>query len=201
MSYNKSYHRFFEGYVEKVEQSPDTGKAHISRIYAGDYYVPQVSEQKWKETKLTYLALYLGSVVALILQGIGQSGKQWYIVVPLVLGLLLEVWLGFYVFAYASHPPKLNIREYRDLENLKSTSMGGAVIFALLLVGQIVWMVQNQQFYWCWILSVLSAAMAMAGLRYLFCRERDMYYVREHNAVKVDDDSYNIVYREHESQE
>lgn len=196
MSYNKAYHSFFEGYTEKQEVDPNTGKVHIKRTYAGDFYVAQMEEAAWKRNKILYVALYVWSVIALILQGVGRSATEWYIVVPVFLGILAEILLGVQVFARLGHSRRLNIRQYRERETLKGASMGGTLALGLTLIGQAAWMVQHREFYWYWAVCVAAAAGGAAALRFLFCRERDIEYFREKNTVKVDPDSYDIRYRE-----
>lgn len=196
MSYNKAYHSFFEGYAEKEEVDPQTGKVHIKRTYTGDFYVAQVDEKTWKRNKIIYMAIYLWSVAALIMQGVGRSGGEWYVVVPVFLDVLTEIWLGTQVFFRMGHGRRLNVRQYRERTVLKSTAMGSALLLGVIAVAQIVWMVQSRDFYWYWAACLAAAAAGIAALVCLFHIEENMEYFREKNKTKADPDSYDIRYRE-----
>lgn len=198
MSYNKSYHRFFEGYVEKKVLDPATGKTHIERVYAGDYYHHKMDEKSWKRLKIKYILIYAWALICLVLQGISQSATRWYTILPIVLGMIALVWLGFYVFAYACNPRELNIRQYRDREMLKMTAMAGAICFGLSVLVQAVWMIIFRDFYGYGVICMLLDVTAVIALYTMFRTERDMDYVKRENKKPVDPDSYDIRYREEE---
>lgn len=196
MSYNKSYHRFFEGYVEKKVLDPATGKTHIERVYAGDYYHHKMDEKSWKRLKIKYILIYAWALICLVLQGISRSATEWYTILPILLGMMALVWLGFYVFAYASNPRELTIRQYRDREMLKMTAMASAICAGLSAVVQPVWMIVFRRFYVYGFICMILDVIALIALYDMFRTERDMDYVKRENKKAVDPDSYDIRYRE-----
>lgn len=196
MSYNRSYHRFFEGYVEKKVTDPATGKTRIERVYAGDYYRHRMDDRSLKRLKRTYILIYVWAFVCILLQGTGKSATEWYTIVPILLGMIAMVWLGFYVCAYAASPRELTIRQYRDREMLKTTAMASALCAGLSVAAQAVWMIAGRRFYLRGLIGMLLEVTAAIGLYYMFRTERDMDYVKRENKKPIDPDSYDIRYRE-----
>lgn len=198
MSYNKSYHRFFEGYVEKEVWDPRTGKMRIERKYAGDYYSHKMDDEEWKKLKVKYGMIYVWALICLILQGISGSTTQWYLIVPLLFGLIAMVWLGFYVCAYISHKRELTIRQYRDREMLSTGAIAGVIVFCLVFIGQAAWMILVRYIYPYGVVCMIADVTAALALFWMFRTERDMDYVKRKNDISVDADSYDIVYRQEE---
>lgn len=198
MSYNRSYHRHFEDYVEKEVLDGKTGKRRIERTYAGAYYRHKMDDKAWVRLKRKYVLAFLWAVVCLLLQGFGGCTTAWYLAIPASLGLLAMVWLGFYVVSYALNGRDLEVRQYRDREMLKMTAMASGLTFLLLLAGQVAWMFLHRQIYLYGLLCVFTDASAFCCLYWLFRTERDMDYVKKENDRAIDPDSYDIRYREEE---
>lgn len=198
MSYNRAYHRHFEGYVEKEVFDAGTGKRHIKRTYVGAYYHHKLEDEAWKKLKRKYVLLYIWSAVCLVLQGICGSSGAWYLAVPLAFGLIAFAWLGYYVVCYAMNPRKLTIRQYRDREMVKVGAMAGVLVFGWLFVGQAVWLILHRSLVIYGALCLVTDLSAIACLYLLFRTERDMDYEREKNETKPEPQSYDIRYHEEE---
>ncbi len=197
MSYNKSYHRFFEGYTEKEVYDAGTGKRHIERVYVGPYFRHKMDDKAWKKLKVKYLLILLWSINCMIIQGVSVSAA-WYTVIPSAVTLLSLLWLAFYVLAYVSHGRELEIRQYRDRELLKGTAALSAAAFGLSMVGTLVesirWIISFGYFdFWGFLCAILDAS-AMLLLIYMFRTERNMDYIKKDNEKKADPDAYDIRY-------
>lgn len=198
MSYNRAYHRHFEGYVEQEVCDPATGRKRIQRLYVGPYYRHKLTDKAWKKLKAAYIVLFLWAAACLAVQGFSPSTNVWYLVVPLALGVLAVVWLGFSVFSYALNGRELEIRQYRDRETLKASAMAGVLCFGLLTAGQTAWMILRREPFPYGILCAALDASAAAGLYLLYRTERDMAYTKRDSGTQAPPDSYDIRYRENE---
>lgn len=198
MSYNRAYHRHFEGYVEQETCDPATGRKRIQRLYVGPYYRHKLTDKAWKKLKAAYVLLFFWSAACLVVQGFSSSTNVWYLVVPLALGLLAVVWVGFSVVSYALNGRELEIRQYRDRELLKASAMAGVLCFGLLAAGQTAWMILRREVFPYAILCTALDAAAAAGLYLLYRTERDMAYTKRDNGTQAPPDSYDIRYRENE---
>ena len=198
MSYNRSYHRFFEGYVEKDVLDPTTGRMHIERVYAGDYYRHKLEDKEWKQLKVKYAVMYGIALVCFFVAGLSKNTNVWYTTIPVVLVLFGLLWLGFYVVSYICAARKLVIRQYRDREILQATAMGSAIAFGLAAISQILWMFLHSYLYGYGVFSIITDIAAAVLLYRLYKKEHEMDYIKVTNQTKVASDSYDIRYREEE---
>ena len=198
MSYNKAYHRFFEDYTEKRVVDEATGKARTVRVYTGWYYRHDIEDGAWRKLKVRYGLLYAAALVCFLLQGLASNANDRFFAFVIMLGIIAMVWLGFYVAAYISHQRLIGVREYRDRKTLCSAAAAAAGVNALLLAGQIAWMIQNRQFYGYGAVCILLAGVCIAAMIMLFRTEWNMEYLRVENHAEADDDSYNIRFLEQE---
>lgn len=119
--YSGSYHRYFQNYSERREVDQN-GKMHITRVYIGKYYCPDLTEKGLLWRKAAYIGLYLLSLILFI----------WSNTRPLVcmlsrpvgicqcLSLLSLLWLLLGVIAFVIQPKKLEEKHFRDsVVNLK----------------------------------------------------------------------------------
>lgn len=196
MSYNRAYHRYFEGYVEQEICDPATGRRKIRRVYAGPYYRHNLTDRAWVKLKAGYLLLTVWATACLLMQGLSGSSHVWYLAVPLSLGAIAIAWLIFLVVSYALHGRELEIRQFRDRESLKAAAMAGAILFLALLAGQAAWMIVYRNRYSYGALCAVLDASAAAGLFFLYRTERDMPYVKRENSSKPSPDAYDIRYKE-----
>ena len=198
MAYNKSYHRFFEGYVEKKEYDPVTGRSYIKRTYAGDYYEHCLDRDSLKKVETGYALTLAAGATVIILQGTDPSATGKLAAFPILLEVIAAAWLAFYLVCYIRAGQKLIKRQFRDREMLISLPMAMAGGMILTAAAEIVFLIRSGVFLWrtaaCILLSVLAA--------YLFYRmhrtEKNMEYTKIISSQKVDRDSYDITYRESE---
>ena len=184
--------------MEQEVCDPATGRKRIQRRYVGPYYRHKLTDTAWKKLKAAYILLFLWAAACLAVQGFSASATVWYLVVPLALGVLAVVWLGFAVFSYTLNGRELEIREYRDRETLKTAAMAGVVCFVLLMAGQAAWMILRLELFLYGILCGVLDAAAAAGLYLLYRTERDMAYTKRDSGTQAPPDSYDIRYREEE---
>lgn len=196
MIYNKSYHQFFEGFAEKRVTDPDTGRKYIRRIYADCYYRHRLDETNVRKVKIFYAAVFALALICFLMQGISRSAVVWYLIFPLMLGIIALVWLGFYVISYIGHPQRLMIRQYRQREMLKTLFMANAIVLVTCAAGQSAWMIAEGVFYpygaFCIAADAASAFVLYRG----FKTERDMEYIKVENTNQPDSESYDIRYYE-----
>ena len=196
MSYNKAYHKHFQGYVERDVIDPVTGKSHIERIYADYYYKHDCDDAEWKKIKVRYGLIYCLSLVGFALQAVCGNTNVWFTGVPTALCMLAQVWLGVHMVSYISHPRLLEVRQYKGREPMKAACMTVVVTNALFALGQIVWMVLARMLYVPGIIVIAAEAVTSALCYRMYVTEREMDYVRIKNGREIPKDSYDIRYTE-----
>lgn len=193
MSYNRAYHNYFDGYVEKTILDPQTGRTHIQRIYAGVYYRHRLTDRQWKGLKICYCLLYLGCLVCLAVQGlVSPGGNVWYIAVPAVLSVLANLWLGFFVGNYLFSTRELTVGQYKDLVNLKSSAGASVISFVLMAAGQLVWLVLHWVSVFRCVCCLAADAAAVAALLWILRTETDMVFDKRANMTQIPDDAIDI---------
>lgn len=197
MSYNRAYHGYFEGYVEREVVDVKTGRVKIERIYAGDYYRHKLEDKAWKQLKLKYGLSYVWAFAAMITAGVTGGGTdQWFVAVPAVLSLLAFLWLGYFLASYILQPRDLMIRQYRARKQMISLAMACAIGTGLTLVGKIAWMIANLSL--SGIFGVVIGISGIALMYWIFRTELDMEYVKRANNAQVPQDGYDIRFHDEE---
>lgn len=113
--HSSSFHSYFEGYIEKKQIDPATGKSKIVRIYAAPYYVRSSTNADWIKVKLRATLLFLLSASLLILSSsifeLEDPAKYYQIFVAG--GLICEFFLLYVFLKFLSAPRKMTIGTYR----------------------------------------------------------------------------------------
>lgn len=131
-----SYHSFFEGYVEKKELDPRTGRVKWNRIYTAPYYVRRGTDAQWKRSKLLTAALYLLSGALLFLSStvleLTAPAKLYQCI--LAIGYLCAFYTLYVVIHFLAAPRKMTIGEHRAISPKleKSSLVSSVCIFAAL---------------------------------------------------------------------
>lgn len=197
MSYNRAYHGYFEGYVEREAVDVKTGRVRIERIYAGDYYRHKLDDKAWKLLKLKYALSYLWAFAAMVIAGVtGDGTGQWYVAIPVMLSLLAFLWMGYFLCGYLLHPRDLLIRQYRARKQLISMAMACVISTGLTLLGKAVWMIANLSLSGLW--GMAMGASGIVLMYWIFRTEQDMEYVKRANNATIPKDSYDIRFHEEE---
>ena len=197
MSYNKSYHRYFEGYVER-EVIDGKGKKRIERMYAGDWFRHDMSDAGWKHLKLKFGLLTLWTLAVCFVQGtlsFGGSASAWYVAGLVGLTFAAEVWLAYMTVCYIAAPRNMELRQFRDRTSFKNTCMITAVPYGLTAFGQILMMIYHRENLLLSLIMLLADVSCCVVLRYMYVTERDMPYTKAKSDAKPHDDSYDIRYR------
>ena len=197
MAYNKSYHRYFEGYVER-EIINSKGKKRIERTYAGDWFRHDMPDAGWKRLKLKFGLLTLWTLAVCLVQGtlsFGGSASVWYVAGLVGLTFAVEVWLAYVAVCYIAAPRDMELHQYRDRTSFKNTRMIAAIPYGLTGLGQILMMIFHRENLMLSLVMFLADVSCCAVLRYMYVTERDMPYTRTKSNAKASDGSYDIRYK------
>ena len=112
-----SYHRFFEGYVERHVADERTGKAKIVRVYAAPWYVRTGTESMWKQAKARFAGLYALSAALLILSATALElpDPARYYQAFVAFAILSDFHLLYKGIKYLAAPRKMTAGEYKAL--------------------------------------------------------------------------------------
>lgn len=194
MSYNRAYHGYFEGYIER-QVIDSSGRMKIERVYAGDYYHHKLDDKRWKRLKLQYGLAYLWALLTMLVLGItGNGTQQWYVGIPVMLCVLAMLWLGYCLGCYILNPRDMMISQYRGRKHVVSLAMVSAIGIGLVIVGKIVWMALNRS-----ISGIVGVIMGLTGIvacGWIFHAEQDMEYVKRANDAPIPKDGYDIRFNE-----
>jgi len=195
MSYNRSYHSHFEGYVER-EVVGKNGRRRIERVYAGEYYRHRLTDAQWKRMKRRYALLAAGSVAMLILSGLLplNGNTVWYTGGALALCVLSLLWLMPALIGRLTAPRDMILRQYRARKSLIYTAMTGGLSFALASLSHLVYFALHLR-GGGGILELVPALALIGGAVCLFIlhgTEKNMEYSRLKNAASVPADGYDI---------
>lgn len=205
MAYNKSYHRFFEGYTEKNKYDYESGKYRIERKYTGDLYVREVASSAFCRCRLLYIASFLIGVLALLLAGISEAATKPYTVIPILVGIILACWYGFYLTGYLVRgDKKLLIRQFRDRKNMMYSARALSAVFIILCAGLLLFTIINRIITYKIILGILLGGVAFILLLWSYKTENEMVYRKcksneQLNEEENDDESFEIRYNDEDS--
>lgn len=198
MSYNKSYHRFFEGYVEKKEYDPVTGRSYIKRTYAGDYYEHNLDKAAMKKVVTGYALTCAAGIAVILLQGMDPSATGKLTAFPILAEVITAAWLLFYLVCYIRAGQKLIKRQFRDREMLLSLPMAMAGGMLLTAAAEIVFLVRCRMFSVRTVLCILLSILCAYLFYRMHCTEKNMEYTKIIGEQEVDKDSYDITFHEGE---
>lgn len=128
--HSRSYHRYFENYAEKEILSPQGGYT-IQRVYVGNYYKADLSDDALRRQKRQIGALYLcclaGYLVGALLSRVSAVPFVAVLTMPPLIALLF---FAVAVFYRLTVPREMEIRAWRDSsQNLRS----GALAFLICI--------------------------------------------------------------------
>jgi hypothetical protein len=101
--------------MEKVNVD-ENGKKHIERVYVGSYYSQDVTKKRRIILKLTYVLLYLISVIIFVAVSVRptESNLSDYVQFVSFLVLILTFFMFMFLVKYISSPIKMTIAEYKQ---------------------------------------------------------------------------------------
>lgn len=123
-THSRSYHRYFENYAEKEILLPGGGRT-IQRVYVGNYYQVDLSDDQLLRQKISF-GLLLVFVLAGYFAGALTADVSAFAPVALLTmpPLIALLFLGIALFYRLTVPRKMEIRAFRDSsDNLRSSSM------------------------------------------------------------------------------
>ena len=133
--HSRSYHRFFEDYME--ERVEENGKFHIVRIYIGDYYCPVLTKKARKARRFWTAVLYL---LTILIYGYCATRRYvvntvWFVAVCQGLCLIALFWFLIPLYYYLSAKEKMTVRQFRDASGLlKKVSLWAAICFGCTVI-------------------------------------------------------------------
>lgn len=142
--HSRAYHRYFEGYEEIVIDDPKDGTPRIQRHYAGDYYIPKLTDGERIIRKLAYCILFLAAVLLFFTAASREAGLNsvWYVVVPSCMSFFFFVLHMISLVWNLMAPKRMEIRVYRDShEKFLNTSALSALALLLTAAGSIIYVV------------------------------------------------------------
>lgn len=191
----RSYHRFFEGYVEEYIPKANGRGKKIVRTYIGKYYVPDQKNRKWIGTKLIYALLFILATAFFIVAatreiGFSRVGVSYLLtLIPQPLCVIFVLWCMVAIINLLITPHKMTIGEYkRSSESLKT----GAKCYSLALV--VAAAGELAQLFFCTAASVPTVILCAQGFLlasvlvlkiYRMERQRTYHEVSNPNAVKI----------------
>ena len=118
-SHSRSYHRYFENYVEKEVLKPGGGVT-IQRVYVGQYYRVDLTDKALRRQQIQFLLLYIVCLAGYLAGALqARVSAVSLVAVSTMLPLIAVVFFGVAIFYRLSVPREMEIRSYRDSsENL-----------------------------------------------------------------------------------
>ena len=178
--HSSSFHSYFEGYIEKKQVDPATGKSKIVRIYAAPYHVRSGSDSDWMKAKLRVAVMYVLSVALLILASsvLELDVPAKYYQIFIAAGLICDFFLLYVLIKFLSAPRKMTIGTFRSFHPaICRLSIAAAVIVFCAVPARLVNVIVNR----CSAdLSVLTGFLCLAGsgaaMLGLYLQERKAVY-------------------------
>jgi len=178
--HSSSFHSYFEGYIEKKQVDPATGRSKIVRIYAAPYHVRSGSDSDWGKAKLRAAVMYVLSVALLILSSsvleLEMPAKYYQIFIAG--GLICDFFLLYVLIKFLFAPRKMTIGTFRSFHpTICRLSIAAAVIVFCAVPARLVNMLLSR----CPAdLSVLMGFLSLAGsgaaMLGLYLQERKALY-------------------------
>lgn len=131
--YNRSYHRFFEGFSEFSVPKTGGKETSIERVYSGSYYCQDYPTSKRIQFRLVYLSLYLAIIYFFVSSAIVPTkiNSTWYLVLPQAISLAFLSWTFISLINYIFAKKTMVISEYRR----SSLSLKKATSFSAFFLG------------------------------------------------------------------
>jgi hypothetical protein len=130
--HSRVYHRYFEGWAEKVVIA-GAGTPVIKRVYIGSYYSANLTGRQRLLRKLLYVALYLVAAALYGFTGTRNTAVALVKYASVPVGLAFPVMLCLLVPLYfnLTVPAEMIVRQYRD----SSATLRGVCAAAFALLG------------------------------------------------------------------
>lgn len=177
--------KYFEGYQRRQVLASD-GRLREELVYTGVYYRPALSSRARKLRRVIYTALFLISILDLLVCGTQPIPQllTWYGVVSVTLLMLIFLVTGKFFCHYAFDPDELTIYQYHQIKRFPvaalAISLGLIPLTSVLLYACIVSPSGSLVLCLCW--TVLCAVLLICV--WLF--ERKTAYT-EVEAVSISD--------------
>ncbi|MCD7820109.1 MAG: hypothetical protein LUH07_13845 [Lachnospiraceae bacterium] len=192
------YHRYFEGWSEREEEDPLTGKKKTRREYTGKYFIHPAGEKGFLIRKILYPVLVC---LSLAFFGIGMSrhvtsNYSRYATFPGALAMIGYLFLVVGVVRYATRPYKMKHWDYRcGPENLRTAAMITAILVGLNCLVSLVLaiatgtedFVQELQAFLLKLTSMISVGILWLSERRTQYKELSDSYEDRHGWIKITD--------------
>lgn len=146
--HSRAYHRFFEGYNEKLTANEE-GKLEIKRFYSGDYYIPELSEKERRTKKIGIFILYISAVLLFFfggLQNVTMNSSRYMAFVQMTVLLIFGALL-FWMAPLWKKDGHLTFRDYKDLKvwMKKSCLIAAILLWTGVLAGLVEMAIQGRK--------------------------------------------------------
>ena len=191
----EAYHEYFQGYMEVVEQDKK-GIERIKRVYVGDYYRAEMSDEEWKRNKFLYLVCWLSAVLLFVISACKNLPCNMTLYAGLTQSLTvlpLLVW-SFTVGEYLLSGRNLTIGKFQAVHDaMVKRSMAGAFFLGLCTIAVLAGMIIQRDTEIGKGMGIIFGYLAGALLCFLTgILEKRRVYMRVENPVEVPKDSIMI---------
>ncbi|MGM9608081.1 MAG: hypothetical protein ACI3XJ_11310 [Oscillospiraceae bacterium] len=194
--HSNAYHRFFEGYSEKMIARENGRGNRIIREYVGKYYVQDCSDRNWMLCKAAFLVLYAAAVCLFLFALTRRTASNTVLLtaIPSGAALILLVLLLYYMIMFIFSRRRLTAYEYNNGSRkvfLFSTITGGlfCLTAAAVLVFAVICRPSDVLFELSPLPGCLGAAACMAVLA---VSSRKMKFRLENNEKGIDESAVVI---------
>ncbi len=113
--HSRAYHREFEGYAEREVQT-ENGRTKIERIYVGNYYELDATDQRRRLLKWTHVVFALGASVFFLMGATARVAANYSRLTALFQAIetLALAWLLIVGVRNLLTPVRMRIRQYKD---------------------------------------------------------------------------------------
>ena len=113
--HSRAYHREFEGYAER-EVPGEKGRTKIERIYVGNYYELDATDQRRRLLKWTHIVFSLGAWVFFLMGATARVAANFSRLTAFfqAIQVLTMVWLLIVGVRNLLTPPRMRVRQYKD---------------------------------------------------------------------------------------
>ncbi len=181
--HSAAYHSFFEGYVERKQTDPKTGKPVIVRVYTAEYIRRSGTDRQWVCNKIMVTAVYF-LILAIYLLGSMQLSlnriSKYFELLPAI-GIIFYFYLFYVLIKFLIAPRKMTVGEYKAYTPGLCRAFRLIAVVSFLDVACAVMelaagLVLNGDFETGLLLSVLCYAVCSAGMFFLYHIEYNAVY-------------------------
>lgn len=134
--HSRAFHKYFEGYAERKQSDPRTGKSKIVRAYVAPYRLREGTDAQWKQAKARNGALYLLFAVLFLLSVtvLELDDPEKYYQFFIAGGFLCAFYATYVFLHYLFAPRKMTIGTYRSFHPAMEKSFLVTACFLLAAV-------------------------------------------------------------------